>query len=45
VAPRARERAAALVNQDARRYPITVEGERIRSAANRLCRLWGYPEL
>jgi len=45
VAPRARERAAALVNQDARRYPITVEGERIRSAANRLCRLWGYPEI
>lgn len=44
-APRALERAARLANHDIRRYPIAIEAERLREAANRLCRYWGYPEL
>ena len=45
VAPRVLERAARLASHDVRRYPITIEAEGVRQAANRLCRLWGYPEL
>ena len=45
VAPRVLDRAARLANHDIRHYPITIEAEGVRAAANRLCRLWGYPEL
>ncbi len=44
VGPRVLDRAARLAQRDIRHYPITIEAEGVREAANRLCRLWAYPE-